>query len=258
LPLPDFPPLVQDAGPRAPSPARLRLAVYALCGLGALLGWFDYYWAWVSQDRTPAVAASAVLLAVPLAAVGLALLDPARFEVGRWRPALNVVVVVPFVGLLVANLGRGQLLSATLAIGAAAIGALIALAIGWSVRQAPGLRGPRALMGLLALCGAAYGWGATTVIDVQFDLSTGQITPVQVLDKHTSYSRQSTNYWLGLPPWGPRASPAALQVDRDTFDATVIGGHVCIITHPGTLGMAWYAARYCPAAGGLATVPPGP
>jgi hypothetical protein len=256
LPAPD--PLVQDAGPRAPNPARFKLAVYALCALGALLGWFDYYWAGVSQDRAPALIASAALLVIPLAALGLALTDPARFEVGRWRPTLNVVVVVPFVGLLIANLGRGQLLSAAPAIAAAAVGALAALAIGWSVRQAPGLRGPRALMGLLALCGAGYGWGAATVIDVQFDLSAGRVTPVQVLDKHTSYGRQSTNYWLDLPPWGPRTGPASLQVDRATFNAIAVGGQVCITTHPGTLGMAWYTAGSCAAAAGLATVPPGP
>jgi len=95
-------------------------------------------------------------------------------------------------------------------------------------------------------CAAAYGYGATAMVDIQFDTSAGTVFAAPVLGKY-AYHGRSSSYHLNLPPWGPRAQPDSVEVSSGTYDALNVGDQVCVTLHPGALNLAWYRAAVCAA-----------
>jgi hypothetical protein len=179
--------------------------------------------------------------------LALVLASPASFEVGRLRRGVNGLVALPFVALLFSNLYHAQIdpywpaLPAVLAI-------VVVLPLAWNVRSAPGVANPGMLLAVVAVCAALYGYGATSVVDIQLDFSPGAVTPVQVLDKHETHGRHSHGYFVSLPAWGPRTGPNSTEVSAATYGALNIGDSVCVTQHPGALGLAWFTSGLCPAA----------
>jgi hypothetical protein len=46
-----------------------------------------------------------------------------------------------------------------------------------------------------------------------------------------------------VTPWALRTRPNEIEVKRDLYDATQAGGAVCVLAHPGALGMPWYEVQ---------------
>ena len=78
------------------------------------------------------------------------------------------------------------------------------------------------------------------MVDIQLDFSPGEVTPVQVLDKHEYRGRHSHTYDLYLPAWGPRPGRNSIEVSSATYSAVSIGDSVCLTLHPGAIGLPWF------------------
>ena len=180
--------------------------------------------------------------------LALLLLSPASFEAGRTRRTVNGLVALPFVALLFSNLYHAQIDPYWPAL-PAALAALVALPLAWSVRNAPGVASPMGVLTVVTLCAGLYGYGATSVIDVQLDFSTGQVFPAPVLSKHESRGSRSHSYYLDVPAWGPRTGPSSIEVSSSTYDGVSVGENVCITLHPGALDLPWFTSAVCAAGG---------
>jgi hypothetical protein len=161
----------------------------------------------------PSILAAAFLLMVPLALLALIIGSPTSFETTYRRQnakrGIGGLVVFPFVAMIFPNIYHAQL-------------------------------NPL----LPAVPAAAAGYGATAMIDIQFDTSAGTVFTAPVLGKY-AYHGRSSSYHLNLPPWGPRTQPDSVEVSHSTYDALNEGDTVCMTLHPGVLSLAWYTAGVC-------------
>jgi hypothetical protein len=220
---------------------------YGLSVLGGALGLFVALWRDQPHPAWQGALAAVAILTIPLLVLGLVLASPVSFEVGRARRSLNGLVGLPFVALLFSNLFHAQIDPWWPAL-PGALAALVVLPLVWSLRTAPGLSSPGTALFVVVLCAATYGYGATSVVDIQLDLSAGQVTPVPVTGKYETHGRHSHSYNLNLPAWGPRTGPNSIEVSWSTYRAVNIGDNVCITVHPGAVGLPWFTSAVCPQA----------
>jgi hypothetical protein len=217
---------------------------YGLSMVGGAFGLFVALWHEKPHPQWQGALAALVMLTIPLVVLGLVLSSPASFEVGRSRRGVNGMIALPFMALLFSNLYHAQIDPFWPAL-PAALAAVVVLPLAWGVRNAPGLSNPGMMLLVIALCAALYGYGATSVVDIQLDFSAGAVTPVQVLDKHEYRGRHSHTYDLYLPAWGPRTGQNSIEVSPATYDAVNIGDPVCITLHPGAIGLPWFTSAAC-------------
>ena len=217
---------------------------YGLAIAGGVLGLVVAFWRDGHHPAWQGVLASVLVLTIPLVVLGLVLYSPASFETGRARRGVNGLIALPFVALLFSNLYHAQIDPYWPAL-PGALAAIVVLPLAWNVRNAPGLSSPLAMLTVVTLCAAVYGYGATAVADIQFDFSAGDVSQVQVLDKHEYHGRRSSSYQLYLPAWGPRTGPNSIEVSSATYRAINIGDSVCITLHPGAVGLPWFTSAVC-------------
>ena len=253
-----------SSGPDSPSIVTVASAAfggsikwwgYGLSIVGGVLGLFVVFWRDGVHPLWQGVLASVLMLTIPLVVLSLVLAAPGSFESGRVRRGVNGLIALPFMSLLFSNLYHAQIDPYWPAL-PGALAAIVVLPLAWNIRSAPGVSSPIAMLGVVAFCAGAYGYGATSVVDIQFDFSAGDVSQVQVLDKHEYSGRHSHSYNLNLPAWGPRTGPNSIEVSAATYRAVNIGDNVCITLHPGAVGLPWFTSNAC--GGALATVPPGP
>ncbi len=220
---------------------------YGLSIFGGALGLFVALWRDNPHPPWQGALAAVVMLTIPLVVLAMVLSSPASFEVGRARRTINGLVALPFVALLFSNLYHAQIDPYWPAL-PAALAVLVVLPLAWNVRNAPGVARPVTALTVVAVCAALYGYGATSVGDIQFDFSAGEVTPVQVVGKHESRGSRSHTYDLDLPAWGPRTGPNSIGVSSATYAAVNIGDTVCITLHLGAIGLPWFTSGLCPGA----------
>jgi len=219
---------------------------YGLAIIGGVLGLFVALWRDGPHPVWQGALAAMVILTIPLVVLAMVLASPASFESGGGaRRGVNGLIALPFVALLFSNLYHAQIDPYWPAL-PAALAAVVVLPLAWNIRNAPGLASPLVMLSVVTACAALYGYGATSVIDIQLDFSPGAVTPASVLDKHETYGRHSHGYYLSLPAWGPRTGPNSIEVSAGTYGALNIGDTVCITQHPGALGLAWFTSGLCP------------
>jgi len=222
-------------------PRITRWVGYGLALGGFALGLYDWL--------RPSILAAAFLLMVPLALLALIIGSPASFETTyrRWngKRGINGLVVFPFVGMIFPNIYHAQL-NPLLPLVPAGVAAVVLAPLAWLAMSRPGVASPWAMFLTLTGCAAAYGYGATAMIDIQFDTSAGTVFSAPVLGKY-AYHGRSSSYHLNLPAWGPRTQPDSVEVSPKTYDALNVGDTACITLHPGVLNLAWYSAGVCSA-----------
>jgi hypothetical protein len=108
----------------------------------------------------------------------------------------------------------------------------------------PWLRKHRITAVLLAALSIGYGYGAGLEVNALLDRSTPISYPVAVTSKHVSHGK-STNYHLGLAPWGPYRTSEDVMVPGWRYRQTQIGDTVCIALRAGALHVAWYTVGSC-------------
>ena len=221
---------------------------YGLSGISCVLSFLDQY------KPNPWVAL--VLLILPLVVMALLLQSPLSFEIsqrrnGISRRTVNYGLAAPFGLLLVANTFHAQV-EPLWPLFPAAFAGLAMLATTWTLKDRQALARPNSLVLLATVCGAVYGYAATSLADIQFDTSPGVTVPVEVIDQSRSCGR-SCRYQLKLAAVGGRLQPGWVDVSSYLYYRVRAGDTVCMINHPGALTLPWYTTGLCGAAG-----PPAP
>jgi hypothetical protein len=230
--------IVQEGGP-ALDPGLLRWGGYGLALASATLGIVGLF------ARSPLLAATNIALAI--ASVAVTLPAPELFEVtsrGRSR-GLNPVFMVPAALVFIAGIENDFVDIAPLLIAAAA-GALVFAGAGLPTWRRPGVAGPWQFVIVLALTGAALGYGAPALVDTRFDASPPQPFRVAISAMYVSHGK-STSYSLRLAPWGPRTQGSTESVAASLYNRLKPGDEVCVGLRRGALGVPWFVVHLCPA-----------
>jgi hypothetical protein len=133
----------------------------------------------------------------------------------------------------------------------AAIGRIVGAAISWIViARHPRLSGSLQLGVTVAVIGALYAYGALFVVDINLDGSPASVVRVAFAGKHEEQGKSGAAHYLDLPAWSPRAKATSVAVARATYDSVHLGDIVCILLHPGALGIAWYEVPVTPGPSG--------
>jgi len=211
---------------------------YGLGACACALAFYDLY--------QPSLIVAAILLALPLAVMALLLQSPRSFEVyhrGSSTRAVNVILLAPFGCLLLPNTFHAQVDPMWPVIPAVVTG-LAMLATAWTLKGRQALESPTAFVVLVGLFGALYGYGATSLADIQFDISAGQTVPLQVMDTYKSCGR-SCSYRIELPAAGPREQAGWVDVSSSLYSQLHAGDTVCQVSHRGALTLPWYRVGLC-------------
>ena len=196
----------------------------------------------------PSVECTALVLALPLVVAAMVMQSPVSFEIpimrmGAKSRTLNLALVFPFAFLLAPNLFHAQIDPLWPLIPAAVTG-MAAAAAAWTLRGRRDLQDPGMLLLLMGLCGALYGYGATSLIDIQLDASPGVVTPLPVLDMKRSCGRScSYDLLLASSPQFPQSRD--VRVPASLYNAVHKGELVCVVGHPGVLALPWYTVALC-------------
>jgi hypothetical protein len=101
-------------------------------------------------------------------------------------------------------------------------------------------RQPLAWAGSLVLA-FTYSLGALAAVDVAFDTAPPQSYAVLVRD----LDRSTTTYFVEIGSWSPLRLDSTQPVDKDLYVRLRKGGRVCVLVHPGLLGLRWYELAVC-------------
>ena len=201
-------------------------------------GWAIFY-------PHPYIAMFIVVAALPWLALWLCWKYKGSFSVddlGRnsVRADLTIMLVMPGAILAIRALTDVQLINATKLIAPTVIGLLIMLAsITWI---APVYRTNLLKLTLVALLLFAYPASSIAIANTLFDQNEPETYRLQVLQKRHTSGKGASQY-LSVPAWGPHIEANEVQVPRDLYRQTEIGQTICVLRHPGALGLEWYSVR---------------
>jgi hypothetical protein len=189
---------------------------------------------------------SGVLLIAAVVGLAVVVHAPEAFET-RWRGGarrLNPLVGAPAYLLFFIAL-TDQVDDLTLPVAGAAVGAAVLLMISMRGLKRAGLASPLTYQIMMAVLGAAVGYGAVISLDVDYDGSPPAVLSVPVLDKYVTRGRNSTTYHLRVPAFGARRGPSSVTVQYAAYLALNPGDQVCVLEHRGAIGLPWVTARLC-------------
>jgi len=95
------------------------------------------------------------------------------------------------------------------------------------------------------LLASPYGYGAGMQLNSLADSLAPQRYPVTVVSKYIHRGSKSTSRHLVLEPWGPVTARSDITVPADMYSSTQPGDTVCVLLHPGALGVEWYEITAC-------------
>lgn len=225
---------------------RLRKLKNARSAVGVLFLVSFAAFLWGGLRPVPYLYAMGTLAFLPMVSIGLYLRYPHVFQLpaqrNSARASLLGPMVLPTVALAlrawydVPMLEHGMVIGGALVTGLALIGILVSLA--------PELREQRRGLLVLALVLWAYSYGVMVHADAFFDRKPAQLVAATVKYK-TIIHGKSWSYELRLSPVGDEADPT-VKVSPQLYNATEIGGAVCINLHSGALEIPWYRVHGCP------------
>jgi hypothetical protein len=189
---------------------------------------------------------TALLLITAVASLAVVVRAPEAFVMGYrgGKRQINFIVGAPAAFLFFIGV-TAQIDDITLPVAGAAVGVAAMLMVSMRGLDRPGLASPLAYQITMAVLGAAFGYGALVALDVDYDASPPAVLPVQVLDKYVTYGRNSTTYHLRVPPFADRKTVSSLKVDNAAYRSLKPGDQVCVLEHPGAIGLPWVTARLC-------------
>lgn len=89
---------------------------------------------------------------------------------------------------------------------------------------------------------AAWFAGVLSFSNWYFDDAKPDIIPVEVVARS-----EGSRYTLTIGAWGQKSDTEAVKVRKALYDATPVGGRLCVNLYPGRLGWAWYEVCPCQA-----------
>jgi hypothetical protein len=81
--------------------------------------------------------------------------------------------------------------------------------------------------------------GLIREINAEWDNSTPQRYPAQVLNRHMTHGKNSTRYYLWLTDWHSQRDRQELRVDAATYNELKEGVAVVVSERDGYLGERW-------------------
>jgi len=160
------------------------------------------------------------------------------------RPDLFLPLTLPGCILGLRAVLDVQMLAGWVAFVAAAV---IALVMALVIRRAQGERQIPLWLHLLLFIPLMgfYGYGATVLANKLLDRAPPKMYLTFVYDRSVSRISRHIERDLRLGPWGPRKAPENVEVPRRVFDAVKADDSVCVMLHPGALGIAWFEVEPC-------------
>ncbi len=204
----------------------------------AVAGWAIFY-------PRPYTAMFVVVAALPWIALWLcwkykglfSVDDPGRNSV---RADLTAMVLMPGAVLAIRALADVRLIDATTLIVPTLVGLGFMLAcVAWI---APVYRTNLLKLTLITLLLFAYPASSIAIANALFDQSAPDTYRLQVLQKRHTSGKGASQYFK-VPAWGPYTGTNEVQVARDLYHQTETGQTVCVLRHPGALGLEWYSVR---------------
>jgi hypothetical protein len=129
---------------------------------------------------------------------------------------------------------------------------IVGIALACCVGLLPALKNRPQMFGIaiaLIFFSGIYGYGLAFAANSMLDRSELARYQTTVTSMHVSQGK-STSYHLKLAPWGPADSPysdrsLSISVPLRKYQATHVGGTVCLDYHPGALNAPWYKLVNC-------------
>ncbi|MFP5238045.1 MAG: hypothetical protein ACLGSD_19280 [Acidobacteriota bacterium] len=100
----------------------------------------------------------------------------------------------------------------------------------------------KAMIAVIIILAAAYGYGAVVVANGVFDSSPKIEYATTLLNKHVDQGKH-VSYHLELGPWGPETKPNDIEVTAATYGAIKPGDSITLALRHGALGVRWYFIR---------------
>ncbi|BAU47474.1 hypothetical protein SVA_0895 [Sulfurifustis variabilis] len=223
--------------------ARLAVArkvANALTGIAVVVS----AWGFLLPEPYELVIAS--LAALPLVAVALAARAGSLYQIAGHKNDARASLALVFIGpgmvlglraiLDIELLEWGPALAATVVAAAA-----LTLVLAATDRQMRGRRWELLAMLFLSLF---YAYGGVVEANALLDRSAPQVYEAKVVDKHKS-SGKTTQYYLRLTPWGPRATEEDVSVTRDLYESSSAGRTMCVVYRAGALEIPWFTVYPC-------------
>lgn len=205
----------------------------------------SFFVLWVVMAPRPFNLLMLILLAVPLAAVGLTWyykgLLRLYFSKSKPYPSLIMAVIFADVAAFMAILHyhiylyEQPLWTLLLAVTAA-------VTLVWVMacsRAAAGEKNSFVLYLGLLLIAAVYSYNALLFTNCAYDKNKPETWTVGVDGKHRS-SGKYTTYWIDLTPWGRFTDGMDVKVSDAFYHSVSSGDSVTIELHPGKWGIPWY------------------
>jgi hypothetical protein len=187
-----------------------------------------------------------VLAALPWVAVWIMARSPGLYTFnaprGSGRPDLTLLLISPGFVLMVRALRDVQILDWQRLIPWAVLVALTLM--GGVIWALPAVREKLGMAVLTLVLVLAYGFGVTSLANALLDGTRGSNYPATVYGKYVTSGRNRTPT-MRLGAWGPRAAVEDVTVPWDVYRSTNIGEKVCVLSHPGALGVPWYRIATC-------------
>jgi hypothetical protein len=161
---------------------------------------------------------------------------------GSGRPDLTLLLISPGFVLMVRALRDVQILDWQRLIPWAVLVALTLM--GGVIWALPAVREKLGMAVLTLVLVLAYGFGVTSLANALLDGTRGSNYPATVYGKYVTSGRNRTPT-MRLGAWGPRAAVEDVTVPWDVYRSTNIGEKVCVLSHPGALGVPWYRIATC-------------
>ncbi len=120
----------------------------------------------------------------------------------------------------------------------------LAVMLACLVWTAPAYRAHLGKLALIALLLAAYPAGSIAIANSLFDGNESKAYRVEVLQQRQTVGKGATQYFK-VPAWGPYEDVNEIRVSRDLYLHTDVGQVICVLRHPGALGLEWYSAHSC-------------
>lgn len=204
---------------------------------------------WVVNCPPDQLILSASLCAIaPVLALVLAKLSHGLIVISgqksEQRPDVFPLWLLPSVGLVIPALGPMHIINWQIAFICAG-----GIAVAWS-SLAFGMAtfsrewGKVGSFVILFLVGLAYGYGVVCLANTVIDRKTLRVTEVTVIRKYIRGGKDHTRY-LALGPSVVSPKGGDESVSLEIYEKAVVSQKVCLVEHPGSLGLKWYEILLC-------------
>jgi hypothetical protein len=171
---------------------------------------------WMGKEDGPETLA--LLMFAP--ALALAYYAADEFALTRWGPAMRLC-------LLYAVIGSAGI-------------------TGLAILCCRRLRASGAQIALFAVVMTFYAGAAAQVANVWLDQAEPQVYRLPIISARSEFHSRTEGPWhFTLGAWGPRFSSEEYDVEESLYRRAKAGQIVCILDHPGRLGMAWFEVDAC-------------